>query len=132
MTMTDPIADMLTRIRNALKARHDEVNVPSSKMKVAIAKILKDEGYIKDYQVIADNKQGILKIEFKWGPHGENVITGLKKVSKPGRRVYCGKEDIPLVIGGLGITILSTSRGILTGAHAKKMNVGGEVICNIW
>lgn len=132
MTMTDPIADMLTRIRNALKARHDEVSVPSSKMKVAIAKILKDEGYIKDYKMIQDNKQGILKIALKWGSHGEKVITGLKKVSKPGRRVYCGKEDIPVVIGGLGITILSTSRGILTGAQAKKMDIGGEVICNIW
>ena len=132
MTMTDPIADMLTRIRNALKATHDEVSVPSSKMKVAIAKILKDEGYIKDYKVIQDNKQGILKIALKWGSHGEKIITGLKKVSKPGRRVYCGKEDIPVVIGGLGITILSTSRGILTGAQAKKMDIGGEVICNIW
>lgn len=132
MTMTDPIADMLTRIRNALKAMHDEVSVPSSKMKVAIAKILKDEGYIKDYKVIQDNKQGILKIALKWGSHGEKIITGLKKVSKPGRRVYCGKEDIPVVIGGLGITILSTSRGILTGAQAKKMDIGGEVICNIW
>lgn len=132
MTMTDPIADMLTRIRNALKAVHDEVSIPSSKMKVAIAKILKDEGYIKDYKVIQDNKQGILKIALKWGSHGEKVITGLKKVSKPGRRVYCGKEDIPVVIGGLGITILSTSRGILTGAQAKKMDIGGEVICNIW
>lgn len=132
MTMTDPIADMLTRIRNALKATHDEVSVPSSKMKVAIAKILKDEGYIKDYKMIQDNKQGILKIALKWGSHGEKVITGLKKVSKPGRRVYCGKEDIPVVIGGLGITILSTSQGILTGAQAKKMDIGGEVICNIW
>lgn len=132
MTMTDPIADMLTRIRNALKAMHDEVSVPSSKMKVAIAKILKDEGYIKDYKVIQDNKQGILKIALEWGSHGEKIITGLKKVSKPGRRVYCGKEDIPVVIGGLGITILSTSRGILTGAQAKKMDIGGEVICNIW
>lgn len=132
MTMTDPIADMLTRIRNALKAMHDEVSVPSSKMKVAVAKILKDEGYIKDYKVIQDNKQGILKIALKWGSHGEKVITGLKKVSKPGLRVYCGKEDIPVVIGGLGITILSTSRGILTGAQAKKMDIGGEVICNIW
>lgn len=132
MTMTDPIADMLTRIRNALKAMHDEVSVPSSKMKVAIAKILKDEGYIKDYKMIQDNKQGILKIALKWGSHGEKVITGLKKVSKPGRRVYCGKEDIPVVIGGLGITILSTSQDILTGAQAKKMDIGGEVICNIW
>lgn len=132
MTMTDPIADMLTRIRNALKARGEEVSMPSSKMKVAIAKILKDEGYIKSYQEIPDNKQGILKIELKWGPSGEKVITALKKVSTPGRRVYCGREDIPVVIGGLGITILSTSRGILTGAQAKRINVGGEVICNIW
>ncbi|TKJ34907.1 30S ribosomal protein S8 [bacterium (candidate division B38) B3_B38] len=132
MTMTDPIADMLTRIRNALKARGEEVSMPSSKMKVAIAKILKDEGYIKSYQEIPDNKQGILKIELKWGPSGEKVITALKKVSTPGRRVYCGREDIPVVIGGLGITILSTSRGILTGVQAKRINVGGEVICNIW
>ena len=132
MTMTDPIADMLTRIRNGLKAKHGEVSIPSSKMKVAIARILKEEGYIEDYQVISDNKQGILKIELKWGPNGERLITGLKRVSKLGRRVYCGKEDIPLVIGGLGITILSTSRGILTGAQAKKIGVGGEVICNIW
>lgn len=130
--MTDPIADMLTRIRNALKAKHGEVSIPSSKMKVAIAGILKEEGYIKDYQVIPDNKQGILKIELKWGPNREKVIRGLKRVSKPGRRVYCGKEDVPVVIGGLGISILSTSRGILTGAQAKKIGVGGEVICNIW
>lgn len=132
MTMTDPIADMLTRIRNALRARHIEVSMPSSKTKVAIAKILKEDGYIKDYQVIPDNKQGILKIELKWGPNGERIIIGLKRVSKPGWRVYCEKEDIPVVIGGLGITILSTSRGILTGAQAKRVGVGGEVLCNIW
>jgi len=130
--MTDPIADMLTRIRNALRARHIEVSMPSSKTKVAIAKILKEDGYIKDYQVIPDNKQGILKIELKWGPNGERIIIGLKRVSKPGWRVYCEKEDIPVVIGGLGITILSTSRGILTGAQAKRVGVGGEVLCNIW
>jgi len=132
MTMTDPIADMLTHIRNAMVAKHEGVSMPSSKMKVAIARILKEEGYLKDYQVVPDNKQGILKIELKWGRNGERIITGLKRVSKPGLRVYCGKDDIPAVIGGLGITILSTSRGILTGAQAKKIGVGGEALCNIW
>ncbi len=132
MTMTDPIADMLTRIRNALIAKQEGVSMPSSKMKVDIARILKEEAYLKDYKVISDDKQGILKIEFKWRPNGERMITGLKRVSKPGLRVYCGKDDVPVVIGGLGITILSTSRGILTGAQAKKIGVGGEVLCNIW
>jgi small subunit ribosomal protein S8 len=130
--MTDPIADMLTRIRNALLAGHEEVAMPTSRVKAEIARILKDEGYVHDYKVIERMPQGTLRILLKYGPSGEKVITGLERVSKPGRRVYRGKEAIPRVLGGLGITIVSTSQGILEGRAARRLGVGGEVLCNIW
>lgn len=128
MNATDPIADMLTRIRNALMAKHREVKIPGSKMKNEIAKILKKEGYIRDYEFAEDGKQGVIKILLKEVP----AIQGLKRVSKPGRRVYVKVKDIPRVKGGLGICILSTPVGILTGTEARKRNIGGEVLAYIW
>jgi small subunit ribosomal protein S8 len=130
--MTDPIADLLTRIRNAHGARHGSVDVPNSKMKAEIAKILREEGFIKDFTVDDGPVQGTLRIELKYGRGGESAITGLQRVSKPGRRVYCGKEDIPKVLDGLGISIISTSRGVKTGTACRELGVGGEVLCNIW
>ena len=130
--MTDPIADLLTRIRNALLAGHDEVSMPTSKVKAEIARILRDEGYIHDYRVVERKPQGTLEIKLKYGPSGERVINGLERVSKPGRRVYRGKEALPRVLGGLGISIVSTSQGILEGRAARQRGVGGEVLCNIW
>ena len=132
MVMTDPIADMLTRIRNAVMVRKKEVEIPASKMKIAIARIMKEEGYIEGYEVIDDGKQGILKIKLKYTPDRKSVIHGLERVSKPGRRVYCDKESIPHVLDGMGIAILSTSRGIMTDKQAEKLGIGGEVICYIW
>ncbi|MDI3538449.1 MAG: small subunit ribosomal protein [Bacillota bacterium] len=132
MTMTDPIADMLTRIRNANMARHEVVEVPSSRMKKAIAEILKAEGFIRDYEYVDDNKQGILKIYLKYGPNKERVITDLKRISKPGLRVYVGRNEIPKVLRGLGIAILSTPRGIMSDKQARREGVGGEVLCYVW
>ncbi len=132
MQITDPIADMLTRIRNANSSRHESVLIPSSKMKVAIAKILDDEGYINGYEVTDDGKQGVIKINLKYGANKRKVITGLKRVSKPGLRVYANKEDLPQVLRGLGIAIISTSKGIMTDKEARKANVGGEVLAFIW
>jgi len=132
MTMTDPIADMLTRIRNALMARHPSTDVPASKMKVTLAGILKDEGYIADYEAIADRKQRILRVRLKYGPDGDSVITGLERVSRPGRRIYCNAAEIPPVLGGLGINVLSTSNGLLSGRVARKRNIGGELLLNVW
>ena len=132
MSMTDPIADLLTRIRNAQSARHRSVDVPMSKMKVEIVKILKDEGYIQGFELEEDAVQGSIHIELKYTREGEHAITGLQRVSKPGRRVYCGKTEIPKVLEGLGISIISTSRGIKTGSAASKLGVGGEILCNIW
>ena len=132
MSMTDPIADLLTRIRNAHGARHRSVDVPVSKMKVEIVKILREEGYIKDFDVAEDAVQGTLSIVLKYGHGGESAITGLQRVSSPGRRVYCGKDEIPKVLEGLGISIISTSRGIKTGTACHELGVGGEVLCNIW
>jgi small subunit ribosomal protein S8 len=132
MTMTDPIADMLTRIRNALLARHPSTDVPASKMKVALAGILKDEGYIADFEAIEDRKQGILRVRLKYGPDGDSVITGLERVSRPGRRVYCNAAEIPPVLGGLGINVLSTSKGLLSGRVARQRNIGGELLLNVW
>jgi len=123
---------MLTKIRNAIMAKKTEVEVPSSKLKARIAEILKEEGYIKDYEVIADNKQGILKIYLKYDANKECVITNLQRVSKPSRRVYVAKDEIPSVLSGLGIAILSTSRGVMTDRAARKAGVGGEVICYVW
>ena len=132
MTMTDPVADMLTRIRNALLAGHRTTDVPASRLKLAVARILKDEGFILDVQRIDDNRQGMLRLQLKYGPGGETVISGLERVSRPGRRVYCPAEDIPEVLGGLGITVLSTSRGVLSGREAKRQRVGGELLLNVW
>lgn len=132
MSMTDPIADLLTRIRNGQMARHKSVDVPSSRMKVAIAKILKDEGYIDNFKVVEDERQGTLRVSLKYGSAGEKVITGLERVSRPGRRVYCGKDEIPRVLGGMGITILSTPKGVITGSTCRRLGVGGEILCNVW
>lgn len=132
MQITDPIADMFTRIRNANSSKHESVLVPSSKMKLAIAKILNDEGYIAGYEVIDDNKQGMIKITLKYGANKSKVITGIKRVSKPGLRVYAGKEDMPRVLRGLGVAIVSTSKGIMTDKEARKLNIGGEVLAFIW
>lgn len=132
MQITDPIADMLTRIRNANSSKHESVNVPASKLKIEIAKILNDEGYIKGYEVIDDGLQGIIKITLKYGANKQKVITGLKRVSKPGLRVYASKEDLPRVLKGLGIAIISTSKGIMTDREARKLNVGGEVLAFVW
>lgn len=132
MAMTDVIADMLTRIRNANDAGHPEVTIPCSNIKKAIAQTLKDEGYILDYEVIEDNKQGQLKVYLKYGPNKQRVITGIKRISKPGLRIYAKKDNIPQVLGGLGTVILSTSRGIMTDKQARKEQIGGEVICYVW
>lgn len=130
--MTDPIADMLTRIRNANKARFPIVEVPSSTMKVNIAKILKEQGYIKNYKVVQDNKQGVLQIFLKYSKKGEPVISEIRRISKPSRRVYVDKDSIPSVRNGLGLAILSTSRGVITDKEARQQGVGGEVICTFW
>lgn len=132
MTMTDPIADMLTRIRNANTVGHATVEIPASKMKKAIAEILKEEGYIRGYEVIEDGKQGIIKVSMKYGPDKTKVISGIKKISKPGLKVYAKAEDVPKVLGGLGIAIISTSNGLITDKQARKLGVGGEVVCYVW
>ena len=132
MQITDPIADMLTRIRNANSSKHETVSVPSSKMKLAIAKILLDEGYISSYELIEDGLQGVIKITLKYGANKTKVISGLKRVSKPGLRVYANKDEMPKVLRGLGIAIVSTSKGIMTDKEARKNNVGGEVLAFVW
>ncbi|MDK2918796.1 MAG: small subunit ribosomal protein [Candidatus Petromonas sp.] len=132
MTMTDPIADMLTRIRNANLVKHESVDIPASNMKKSIANILLEEGFIKGFDVIEDGKQGIIRVQMKYGPNKERVITGLKKISKPGLRVYAKKDEVPKVLGGLGVAIISTSKGVITDKEARKHGVGGEVICYVW
>ncbi len=132
MSMTDPIADLLTRIRNANTAKHEWVDMPSSKMKLEMVKIMKEEGFIKDYKLSQDNKQGILRVYLRYTSREEPVIAGLRRISKPGRRIYVGSDEIPQVMGGVGIALLSTPRGILTGLKAKKEKVGGEVLCYVW
>jgi small subunit ribosomal protein S8 len=132
MVMTDPIADMLTRIRNGNHAKHEFVDIPSSKIKKEIANILLEEGYIKGFDVIDDGKQGIIRVELKYQQNKERVITGIKRISKPGLRVYVNKDETPRVLGGLGIAVLSTSQGILTDKKARIQGVGGEVICYVW
>ena len=132
MQITDAIADMLTRIRNANTARHESVDVPASKIKKAIADILVDEGYIKSYQIIEDGKQGIIRIALKYGPGKKKIIQGIRRVSKPGLRKYSTCEEMPSVLRGLGIAIVSTSKGIMTGKNAKKENVGGEILAFVW
>lgn len=132
MSLTDPIADMLTRIRNAIRAKKKEVNIPSSRLKVEIARILKEEGYIRNYKVIEDNKQGILNITLKYTDDNQSAITGLRRISKPGCRIYCTRDNVPRVLDGLGIVIISTSKGILTGKQCEELGLGGEVLCEIW
>ena len=132
MVTTDPIADMLTRIRNAITAKHDKVLVPASNMKKAIAKILLDEGYIKNFQIIEDSKQGIIRVTLKYGENKSKVIAGIKRVSRPGLRIYAGADELPKVLRGLGIAIISTSKGIMTDKQARKLNVGGEVLAFVW
>lgn len=132
MHITDPIADMLTRIRNANSAKHDTVDIPASNMKKAIAQILVDEGYIKNFKVVEDGKQGVIRVTLKYGEGKSQVITGLHRVSKPGLRMYSNVEDMPKVMKGLGIAIISTSKGIMTDREARKQNVGGEVLAFIW
>ncbi len=132
MVMTDPIADMLTRIRNANSVYHDKVEIPASKIKQAVVQILKDEGFVRDYDMIADGKQGMLRVSLKYGPNREKVITGIKRISKPGLRVYAKKEQLPRVLGGLGIAIISTSKGIMSDKVARKEGLGGEVIAYVW
>ena len=132
MHITDTIADMLTRIRNANSAKHDTVEIPASNMKKAIAQILLDEGFIKSFQIIEDGKQGVIRIALKYGPGKTQVISGLRRVSKPGLRIYADTENMPNVMKGLGIAIMSTSKGVMTSKQAKKENVGGEVLAFIW
>ena len=132
MQITDPIADMLTRIRNANSARHESVDIPASNMKKAIAEILLSEGYIKNYQIIEDGKQGIIRVILKYGENKAKVITGLKRISKPGLRVYSSKEELPKVLKGLGIAIISTSKGVMTDKSARRENIGGEVLAFVW
>ena len=132
MNITDPIADMLTRIRNANTAKHESVEIPASNMKKQIAQILVDEGYIKSFNVIDDGKQDVIKVFLKYGPNKSKVLQGLKRISKPGLRMYVGKEEIPQVMRGLGVAIVSTSKGIMTDKAARKENVGGEVLAFVW
>jgi small subunit ribosomal protein S8 len=135
--MTDPIADMLTRIRNAVTAKHTRVDMPTSRLKAEIARILQLEGYIQGFKLLEDSGQAsnvtkTLRLFLKYGPHGERLITGVERISRPGRRVYFGRHDVPDVLAGLGTSILTTSRGVMTGREAVKAGVGGEVLCNIW
>jgi small subunit ribosomal protein S8 len=137
--MTDPIADMITRLRNAVTAKHTRVDLPASKLKAEIARILQDEGYIQGFRIVEEpaEREGrqprqLIRVFLKYGPRGEKVMSGLERISRPGRRVYLGAEDVPQVLGGLGTNILTTSRGVMTGRAARKAGVGGEVLCNVW
>src|SRR5512136_1361827 len=128
----DAISDLLTRIRNGARTKKREINIPSSRMKVEIAKILKDEGYIRNFKVIDDAKQGVLNVTLKYAEDGKSVISGLKRVSKPGCRIYCTRDSVPKVLDGLGLVIVSTSKGVLTGRKCEELGAGGEVLCSIW
>ena len=132
MSMSDPIADMLTRIRNGIMASYDAVDIPGSKLKINLAKILKSEGFIKNYKIIPNRQQGIIRIFLRYDEHGVSVIEGLKRQSKPSRRVYTKSDNIPKVLNGFGTNILSTSKGIMTDRQARKMGVGGEILCSVW
>jgi small subunit ribosomal protein S8 len=133
MSMTDPIADMLSRIRNGIQAHHDRVEIPASKLKVEIAKILKSEGFIRNYALVDKEKiQAVLRVDLKYSSDGEPVIHGIERISRPGRRVYRNKQEIPSVLGGLGLAIVSTSKGVLAGHEAAKNGIGGEVLCQVW
>jgi len=129
---SDPIADLLTRIRNANRAEHEKVDIPASKLKVRITELLKSEGFIKNYRLIEDTKQGVLRVYLKYGTGGEKMISGLVRVSRPGRRVYVGKDEIPTVLGGMGVVILSTSRGVVTDRESRRQQLGGEVLAYVW
>ena len=130
--MSDPIADLLTRIRNASRAEHEKVDIPASKLKVKVTELLKDEGFIKNYRVIEDAKQGILRVYLKYGAGNEKIISGLVRVSRPGRRVYVAKDKIPSILGGMGVAILSTSRGVMSDRDSRKQQLGGEVLAYVW
>jgi small subunit ribosomal protein S8 len=132
MSMTDNLGDMLTRIRNGGKARFDKVDIPASRMKISLARIFKDEGFIKNYKVIKDNKQGILRVYLKYDDQNQPLIQRIERVSKPSRRVYAGVEELPKVQGGLGVAVVSTSKGVMTDRQARKLGVGGEVLCQVW
>ena len=133
MSMTDPVADMLSRIRNGIQAHHDRVEIPASKLKVEIARILKSEGFIRNYSLVDKDKiQAVLRVDLKYSPDGEPVIHGIERISRPGRRVYRNKQEIPSVLGGLGLAIVSTSKGVLAGHQAAKDGIGGEVLCQVW
>ncbi len=132
MVMTDPVADMLTRIRNASTANHDQVEIPASRLKKELARIFKEEGYIRDYKVVEEGNRGTIKVFLKYGPNKGKVITGIKRISKPGLRVYARQDEIPRVLGGLGCAVLSTSQGVMTDKQARHAGVGGEVICYVW
>ena len=132
MNANDPIADLLTRVRNGLTSRHEKVDIPSSRLKVELARILKDEGYIKNFKVLDDKGAGLLRLYLKYDESGRPIIHGLFRVSRPGRRLYRGKDEMPEVLGGLGIAIVSTSQGLLTGHDARRRGVGGEVVCSVW
>jgi small subunit ribosomal protein S8 len=129
---SDPIADLLTRIRNASRAEHEKVDIPASKLKVKISELLKEEGFIKNYRLIEDDKQGVLRVYLKYGAGNEKMISGLVRVSRPGRRVYVGKDKIPSILGGMGVAILSTSRGVMTDRQSRKQQLGGEVLAYVW
>jgi small subunit ribosomal protein S8 len=130
--MSDPIADLLTRIRNASRAEHEKVDIPASKLKVKITELLKDEGFIKNYRLIEDDKQGVLRVYLKYGTGNEKMISGLVRVSRPGRRVYVTKDKIPSILGGMGVAILSTSRGVMSDRDSRKQQLGGEVLAYVW
>jgi small subunit ribosomal protein S8 len=130
--MSDPIADLLTRIRNASRAEHEKVDIPASKLKVKVTELLKDEGFIKNFRVIEDDKQGILRVYLKYGAGNEKMISGLVRVSRPGRRVYVTKDKIPSILGGMGVAILSTSRGVMSDRDGRKQQLGGEVLAYVW
>ncbi len=132
MSMSDPVADMLTRMRNAIMAKYNRVDIPASRLKINVAKVMKAEGYIKNYKVIKDNRQGLLRVYLRYDEQARPVIQGLKRISKPGRRVFAGADDLPEVLNGLGVNIVSTSRGLMTDKQAREENVGGEVLCSIW
>jgi small subunit ribosomal protein S8 len=132
MTMTDPIADMLTRVRNAVQARHDSTEMPSSTIKVAIAQVLKDEGFVKGFQVLEDRPHKMLRVDLQYTGKKEPVLTGIRRISKPGLRVYTKAAAIPRVYGGLGVAVISTPKGVMSGKQARRLNLGGEVICHVW
>jgi small subunit ribosomal protein S8 len=128
----DSIADLLTRIRNGVTTKKKEINVPSSRLKVEVVKILKEEGYVKNFKVIDDNKQGVLNVTLKYGEDGKSVVSGLRRVSKPGCRIYCTKDNVPKALDGLGLVIVSTSKGLLSGRRCEELGMGGEVLCSVW